>query len=150
MKHSKPGKPLECISYKRYTGNTKLCVVHCAEEYLKRRKLLVDENTHQLLVTYGKPHKEASSDTVSRWIKNELSNAGINVNIYKAHSCRAASASKAKAIGAPINEILKHGCWKRPSTFTKYYSKDIIGTNVPSGEIDLSGMILENYGQHQD
>ena len=143
LKHLKSGKPLECISYKRFMENTKLCVVHCAEEYLKQRKLLVNENTHKL-------HKEASSDTVGRWIKHELSNAGIDVNVYKAHSCRAAAASKAKAIEAPLNEILKLGCWKRSSTFTKYHPKDIIGANVPTGEIELSGIILENYGYNQD
>ena len=149
LKHSKPGRPLECLSYKRFMENTNLCVVHCAEEYLKRRKLLVNGDTHKLLITYGKPHREASSDTVSRWIKNELSNAGIDINIYKAHSCRAATASKAKDIGVPINEILKQGCWRRSNTFTKYYSKDIISNNVRNEEIELSGIILDNYGQHQ-
>ena len=147
LKHSKPGNPLEPISYKRFSGNKKLCVVHCAEEYLAGRKELVSESTHRLLITFGKPHREASPDTVSRWIKNALSNAGIDINIYKAHSCRAAAASKVQELGAPLHEILKHGCWKRKSTFTKYYSKDIIGNNEPVEEADLNEKILENYIQ---
>ena len=77
LKHSTPGRPLECLSYKRFMENTNLCVVHCAEEYLKGRKLLVYGDTHKLLITYGKPHREASSDTVSRWIKMNYLTQGL-------------------------------------------------------------------------
>ena len=45
----------------------------------------MDGNQGRLMITYGKPHKEVSSDTLSRWIKGELSNAGIDVTIFQAH-----------------------------------------------------------------
>ena len=35
------------------------------------------------MITYGTPLKEASSDTLSRWIKGELSNAEIGADISK-------------------------------------------------------------------
>ena len=44
---------------------------------------LVDANTEGFIITYSKPYKPASSDTISRWIKNELGIAGINTNVYK-------------------------------------------------------------------
>ena len=77
------------------------------EEYIERRKLLVEENVAQLLITVGKPHKPATRNTVARLVKQELTVAGIDTSIYKAHSCRSASSSKAKEIGIPYTEILK-------------------------------------------
>ena len=47
------------------------------------RENLVDANTKEFIITYGKPHKPASSDTISRWIKDELGMADINTNVYK-------------------------------------------------------------------
>ena len=64
------------------------------------------------MIAYGKPHKEASSDTLSR-IKGKLPNLEINVNIFEAHSCRAASSSKARQWVIRIFEILKRGSWSR-------------------------------------
>ena len=59
------------------------------------------------MITYGKPHKEASSDTLSMWIKGELSNVGTDVTIFQAHSCRAASMSKPRQQGMKNSEIVK-------------------------------------------
>ena len=36
----------------------------------------------RLMITYGTPLKEAFSDTLSRCIKGELSNAEIDANIF--------------------------------------------------------------------
>ena len=60
------------------------------------RENLVDANTKEFIITYGKPHKPASSDTISRWIKDELGIAGINTEVYKPHRRRYASTSKAR------------------------------------------------------
>ena len=42
---------------------------------------------------------------------------GIDTNIYEAHSCRAASSSKAKQIRISVPEIFKRGCWSTNSIF---------------------------------
>ena len=34
----------------------------------------------ELITTYGKPRKPASSDTISRWIKDKLGMAGTKMN----------------------------------------------------------------------
>ena len=44
---------------------------------------------------------------------------GIDTNIYEAHSCRAASSSKAKQIRISVPEIFKRGCWSTNSIFKK-------------------------------
>ena len=50
-----------------------LCVAECAQLYIEIRKELVPPEIKQFLVTYGKPHKAASDDTISQWIKNFIS-----------------------------------------------------------------------------
>ena len=103
--------------------------MHCTEEYVERRKLLVEEHVAQLLITVGKPHKPATSNTVARWVKQELTVAGIDTSIYKAQSCRSASCSKAKDIGIPHTEILILGGLSGDSTFKRFYDKSITGKN---------------------
>ena len=78
--------------------------------YLKRTEVICEEQT-QLLISFINRHKTVSTPTVSRWLMNVLSAAGIDNNTFTAHSARAASGSKAKAQRAPTNEILKRGSW---------------------------------------
>ena len=143
QKHTRPGRTIEPVVYKRFCHNAKLCVVQCMTAYLSRRKLLVSTNIKQLFVTYGTPHKPATNDTISRWIKNELKSAGVDIEAFKAHSCRAASVSKAKQIGVTRQEIIKRGCWSTDSTFKKFYDKDIINSNnSKNGEHEFVDAIL--------
>lgn len=55
-----------------------------------------------------------------------MQEAGIDVNTFTDHSCRVASASKAKKVGNSLNDIFKTGYWSKEHTFKKIYSKDII------------------------
>ena len=73
---------------------------------MKRTEVIREEET-QTLINFIKPHKAMSSSTVSRWLMNALSAAGINTNTFAAHSTRAASSSKAKTQCVPTKEILK-------------------------------------------
>lgn len=43
-----------------------------------------------------KSHKTVKSDTVSRWIKNKVSSAGVDISVYKLLSDRSASSSKVR------------------------------------------------------
>lgn len=47
----------------------------------------MDGRQGRLMITYGTPLKEASSDTPSRWIKGKLSNAETDANIFHVQSC---------------------------------------------------------------
>ena len=64
--------------------------------------------------------KNASANNISRWVIKKLTNVRIDTNIYKAHSCRAASSSKAKQIGISVPEILKQGCWPTNSNLKHF------------------------------
>ena len=126
LKHTKPSRPLEAIVHHKFNGKPKLCVVESSKPYKEIRKELDPPEIKQFLVTYIKPHKAASDDTISRWIKNTISRTGFDIDVFKAHSNCSASSSKAKEIGIPYTEILKRGSWKGANTFTKHYDKYII------------------------
>ena len=66
-----------------------------------------------------------SRDTISRWIKNVMIKSGIDVEVFKPHSTRAASTSKANACQVPIDVILKAASWKGDCTFRKFCNKPI-------------------------
>ena len=61
----------------------------------------------EFTISYDKPRKPASSDTVSRWMKEKL---GIRMNLYKTHSCWSAYTSKARNNGVSITDFSKQGC----------------------------------------
>ena len=50
----------------------------------------------ELLISYEKPHKPVTSDTVFRWIKDELSCGGVHISACKVYSVGSASSSKAR------------------------------------------------------
>ena len=51
------------------------------------------------------------------------------INVIAIRNCKSTSVSKAKVNGMRINEIMERRCWKRESTFKKFYDKDIIDEN---------------------
>ena len=126
-KHSRPGKSRTEISYRNYAPDPKLCIIECLSVHVGIRKTKADSKLcQQLLITYGKPpHKGVSKDTTARWVKEILKNSGIDTSVFKPHSTRSASTSKALASGVPIDVILKHGNWSQISTFYRYYQKEI-------------------------
>ena len=55
--------------------------------YIKRTKPFRKDD--QLFLSYVVPHKPESKETISRWWKLKLQKAGVNTQIFKAHSTRA-------------------------------------------------------------
>eukprot|EP00795_Rhopilema_esculentum_P017064 gene17064-8580_t len=72
-----------------------------------------------------KPFRPVSRSTVSRWCKEVLSNAGVDINVIGAHSIRSAATSYAKCNGMPINVIMKAAGWTHETSFEKYYNKTV-------------------------
>ena len=61
-----------------------------------------------------------------------LQNSGIDVNIFKPHSTKSASTSKAKLSDAPLADILDKAGWKSEATFAKFYdSRRLWKTRLP-------------------
>ena len=51
--------------------------------------------------------------------------SGIDINLFKPHSTRAASTCAATQAEQPISEILKVAGWKSDYTFAKFSNKSI-------------------------
>ena len=96
-------------------------------EYINRSKPWRESNHEkQLLLSSIRPHNAVVSCTISGWLKKTLKQGGINTDLFKVYSTRAASSSKASVDGAPSVEILKRGSWSHHSTWQRFYNKHII------------------------
>ena len=109
------------------------------KEYLQRRTVLT--TSPALFISYVKPHKPVHKETISRWLKHVLLLAGIDTNIFSAHSYRAASTSSTKT-NIPIADILKQGQWSTEKTWCKYYNLDVI--HSPPYSTAFADAILEH------
>ncbi|XP_013394424.1 uncharacterized protein LOC106161898 isoform X1 [Lingula anatina] len=126
IKQSRPGVHFSKVHLRAYPPDRRLCVYTVMKEYLKRTKMLRDSKENRLLISFRKPHKAVSKDTVARWIKVVLIRSGIDTVKYGAHSVRAATTSKAKLMDVPLADIMKHAGWSNKSTFTRFYDKEIV------------------------
>ena len=77
----------------------------------------------KLLISYQKPYKRISKDTLARWLRTVLQRSGIDTGQFGAHSTRMASTSKAAAFGVPMATVMKAAGWSAESTFTRFYKK---------------------------
>ena len=71
-------------------------------------------------------------------------NAGVNTTVFKPHrsASRSASVSKAKVNSVPTSVILEKGCWKRESTFKKFYYKDVINNKIQGDELNYTSSLI--------
>ena len=83
-----------------------------------------------MFITTQPPFREASQQTIARWIKLTLVRAGLDTSIFSPHSTRSAATNKAKSGNIPLLTILKTAGWSRESTFAKYYEKPIRNEGV--------------------
>ena len=102
--------------------NANVCPVKLFKKYIDATKSLRGSTTC-LFITKSKPYRPASKDTLARWIKSVLHNAGIDMTIFTPHSTRSASTSKATKVS--IETVLKTGGWRSMRTFANYYYKQI-------------------------
>lgn len=126
VKQSRPGAAFPTLSFKAYPPDRRLCIFFVIKEYLNRTKLIRSRGETKLLISYVKPHKRVSKDTVARWIKTVMIRAGIDVTVFGPHSVRAAVTSKASQKSVPIADILKTAGWSNVGTFRKFYEKPIL------------------------
>ena len=126
IKQSRSGYKAPTVVLRAYPSNPSLCVCTCLKEYLDRTKPLRGTET-KLFVSFTKPYKWVSRETLSMWIRTVVTSAGVgtiqyfinspqgvfrtNTAIFKPHSTRAAATSKAKTASVPIQEILKTAEW---------------------------------------
>ena len=110
-----------------------LDVERCVLDYMSRTLTL-----RARAVSQGKPkpnqlflsHRTGlpvARNTISRWLTEVMSLAGIDTSYFKGHSTRVAGVSKAKRRGANPNQLVLQGDWTNVSTFERHYDREILG-----------------------
>ena len=107
--------------------NDKLDVIRCLKNYLERTQSWRKDKTRerQLLLGLVGSHKPVSACTVSRWMKEFLMLAGIDTEMFKAHSVRGAATSKAAKMGLTLETIIQKANWSNVKTFQRFYHKEV-------------------------
>lgn len=109
-----------------FTENPAICPATTLDDYLSVTSELRPEGIDHILLTIKKPLKKASSQTISRWIKQTLAECGVDTTVFSAHSTRHASTSAAASAGVCIDTIRKTAGWSNSSlTFAKFYNRPI-------------------------
>lgn len=128
IKTSKKGS-LQPLLNLPFFSDKKLCAASCLKHYLILTNNLRGSVKELFISTY-RPFKAVKTETLSRWVKESLSESGIDTSIFSAHSTRHASTSAAKRSGVDIDLIRKTVGWSNnSSTFARFYDRDIINNN---------------------
>ena len=116
LKHSTPRNRKLSLHLREYKTCAAICVVQVLKEYVKRTESL-RLNERKLFISFHKPHAGVSKTTISRWIKSVLEEAGIDTNVFTAHSAGSAACAQYTREGLHVDEILKwlDGLIIRPS-----------------------------------
>lgn len=126
LKTSGPRTRQPCLTFPVFTDKPGLCVVSTLKKYLEDTKAIRPHNQDELFITIKKPHKVASKQSLSRWLKNTLRLAGVDTTQFKAHSVRHASTSAAHRNGISIDTIREAAGWsKSSSVFARFYNRPI-------------------------
>ena len=120
----KKGAAPPSLDLHMFLEDPEICAVKTLDEYLSRSKAWRTKDETQLLISFISPHKAVTGSTVPGWIKKVLHLAGIDTNIFKGHSTRAASTTKASLSGFSVADILERGQWSRKSTWQQFYHKE--------------------------
>ena len=119
---------LQPVIFKKYDHDKSLCVSSLLEEYIARTVKLRG-SCSQLLLCHVKPNGPASKDTISRWLKQVMTAAGLDTSIFKPHSTRSAATSAAKVANVPLDEIMATAGWHSSSVFAVFYNKPLSSDN---------------------
>uniref|UniRef100_A0ABD2WM07 Reverse transcriptase domain-containing protein n=1 Tax=Trichogramma kaykai TaxID=54128 RepID=A0ABD2WM07_9HYME len=92
------------INIKFFQDKPNICVAKTIQVYLNKTSELRGQ-CKTLFITHKKPFHAATSQTISRWIRETLESAGINTEIFTAHSTRHAATSAAARRGFDIETI---------------------------------------------
>ena len=93
QKHSSRGKSLEVISIKPFQADRSNCVVRNIKVYLQKTNELTNAGDN-LICSFAPPYGKVGTQTIARWIKLTMKDAGVDIGLFKAQSTRGASASK--------------------------------------------------------
>lgn len=127
IKSSGPNKLQPVICLPIFTADRDICVASTLLLYIQKTKPLRATGVgNELLITFKKPHHNASSQSISRWIRKVMQNAGIDTSQFGSHSTRHASTSSVDKKGVSMDIIRSAAGWSNNSkTFAIFYKRPI-------------------------
>ena len=127
LKTTRPGFHQQELTLKAYAPDRRICIVTVLNEYMRRTADI--RSVDALFISSRKPYGRVSRDTISRWFKNSMKKAGLDLSVFTPHSVRAASTSAAARANIPLGSILGTAGWARENTFRNYYDKPVATHN---------------------
>lgn len=128
LKTSAPGNSGLKISLECFVNQPEICPVKTLLQYLQATSQLRvgEDSLNYLFITFKRPHKKASCQSISRWIREVMRESGIDTSKFSSHSTRHAAASRAHRVGLTVDSILKAVGWStRSSTFARHYNRPL-------------------------
>lgn len=126
IKTSNYNQPQPILILPFFKTRPAICLAKTINFYINKTKNLRNKESGRLILTFKKPYKPATTQTLSRWIKEVLKRSGINTDVYSSYSTRHASTSAALRGGVNIEIIRKRAGWtKNSNTFAKFYNKPL-------------------------
>lgn len=142
IKTSAIGREQPVLNLPYFVEKPQICPATALKDYIFLTENIRAVSSGTLLLTYKRPHRAASSQTISRWIKQVLSASGVDVSVYSAHSTRHAATSAAAAAGVSVDVIRKTAGWTdRSNTFARFYNRPLIDQNNFASSVCLSSNI---------
>lgn len=97
-----------------------MCLVSTLFSFLQqsshlRNNLPIDHSSFLAYILEPEKVKSASPSTVATWVSKAMDKAGIDTSVYKPHSIRSASSTKAVENGMTISEVKHHANWSHDS-----------------------------------
>lgn len=130
LKTSAAGRSQPTLFLPYFRENTRICPATTLEDYIHVTSRDRPANLPNLLITVKRPYRSASAQSISRWVKQVLSESGVDVATFGAHSTRHASTSAASNAGVSIDTIRKTAGWTNTSkVFAQFYSRPILQVN---------------------
>ena len=124
-----------------YSYSSRICSVTTLQAYIKRTSsaeyandiCLEGKQTSGLFAsvvkaTSGKSKGyfwSLSSQRISKYALEGMSNAGVDVSKYGAHSTRSAAVSMATDAGAEVSKVLRHARMSSKENFEKFYYRSV-------------------------
>lgn len=125
LKTTGPGNSPPKIYLPYFREQPHLCPATTLSAYINLTKDLrqaVESNEH-LFLTFKRPHVSATTQTISRWLKQVMADSGVDVSVFSSHSTRHASTSCAHRGGVTVDGILKAVGWSR------HYNRPLINVS---------------------
>ena len=111
VKQSAPGRKQPELILPVFKEDNRVCIYSVLRERIEHT-LPYRGGVTRLFLSFVKPFQAVSKDTISCWIKTVMIQSGIDFTVFKPHSTRAASTSKANYVRQPWMLFPKRLCGK--------------------------------------